>query len=117
MSERQPVHPSRHFYVCEDEFDFFMKLERADCCCGVVGLIYRKPSPSRKDAVSILTRRSSSTMRTGTLWLLVWPIALQRAGEAIVSSLFTNELAIQRAPIRAAAPELDRPVGSLPGVV
>jgi hypothetical protein len=43
MSERQPVHPSRHFYVCEDELDFFMKLERADCCCGVVGLISASP--------------------------------------------------------------------------
>jgi hypothetical protein len=42
MSERQPVHPARHIYVCKDEFDFFMKFERTDCCRGVVRLINRK---------------------------------------------------------------------------
>jgi hypothetical protein len=42
MSERQPVHPSRHVYVCKHQSDFFMKFERADRSCGVVRLKYRK---------------------------------------------------------------------------
>lgn len=76
MSERQPVHPSGHVYVCEDEPDFFMKLERAECFCGIVRLIYLKPFSFedgcniQPDKIVILYDENRNALASSTVHLL-----------------------------------------------